>query len=111
MSDRGEPPFRIRFKASAWREFKALDGSLKPLVAAQLKKIQENPLAGEPLGNKMGIDLTGYRKIYVAKKKIRVVWQVVHDRAVVVVIGIGRRDKGAIYTTVVRRLMERESTE
>lgn len=58
----GNPPFTVRFKASAWKEFKALDGSLKPLVVAQLRKIQDNPLAGEPLGNRMGIDLTGYRE-------------------------------------------------
>lgn len=102
-------PFEVCFKSSAWHEFKELDGSLKPLVAAQLVNIRENPLAGEPLGNKMGIDLTGYRKIYVARKKIRIVWQVLGDRAVVLVIGIGKRDKGEVYKTISRRLADHET--
>ncbi len=38
------------------------------------------------------------------------VWEVLGDRAVVLIIGIGKRDKGEIYLTVARRLAEREKS-
>ena len=98
--------FRLVFKVSAYREFKALDRSVKLKVAAQLLKIQTNPLIGEPLGNRMGVDLTGFRRIYVDKKRLRIIWQVRASEVTVLVIGIGPRDKGEVYLTVARRLAE-----
>lgn len=100
--------FGVRFKKSAYWEFKKLDGSVKLKVAAQLLKIQENPLAGEPLGNKMGIDLTGYRKTYVDHKRVRIVWEVQAERVVILVMGIGPRDKGEIFRLVAQRFQEPE---
>lgn len=102
------PKFQIVFKRSAYEELKRLDNSVKPKVLAQLLKLQENPLAGEPLGNKRGINLTGYRKIYVDKGRLRIVWQVRLDKVVVVILGIGPRDKGEIYRLVADRLKEQE---
>lgn len=101
--------FRVLFKAAALEEFKRLDNSVKRKIAAQLLKIQENPLAGEPLGNKHGIDLTGLRKIYVDNKRLRIVWQVRAREAVVVILGIGPRDKGEIYRLVADRFREKET--
>lgn len=100
--------FRVLFKESAYREFEVLDGSVKRKVAAQLLKIQENPLSGEPLGHKMGVNLTGYRKIYVDKKRIRIVWEVQAERVVVLVMGIGKREKGEIYKLIASRLGEKD---
>lgn len=108
MSSAESTPSKVRlvFKKSAAEEFAKLDGSVKSKVAAQLQKIQENPLTGEPLGNKMGFNLTGYRKIYVDKKRIRIVWHVGVAGVVVTVIGIGPRDKGEVYRLVAERLGE-----
>lgn len=110
MNSRQSTPskFGVRFKASAYHEFKQLDGSVKPKVAAQLLKTQRNPLAGEPLGNRMGIDLTGYRRIYVDRKRIRIVWQVRAEEVVIVIVGIGPRDKGEIYHLVAQRFREQD---
>lgn len=98
--------WRLVFKRSAYEEFKTLDGSVRRKVAAQLLTIRGNPLVGEPLGNKMGINLTGYRKIYVDRKRIRIVWEVRARDVVIVVLGIGPRDKGEIYRLVARRAQE-----
>lgn len=111
MSSSGQSPtnWRLVFKRSAYAEFLALDGAVRRKVASQLLKIRENPLVGEPLGHKMGINLTGYRKIYVDRKRIRIVWEVRDREIVVVVLGIGPRDKGKIYRLVARRVREPET--
>ncbi len=98
--------FRLLFKASAYQEFKALDKSVKLKVAAQLLKIQANPLTGEPFGNRMGVDLTGFRRVCVDRERMRIIWQVNASEVTVLVIGIGPRDKGEVYLTVARRLAE-----
>jgi len=75
--------FKIEFLPDAAREFDKLDGSLKKLAAKQLDKLAERPEIGEALGNRMGIDLTGYRKTYFGKKGYRIVYEIQHQRVVV----------------------------
>jgi mRNA interferase RelE/StbE len=52
----------------------------------------------------MGIDLTGYRKIYFGKKGFRIVYEIRHQRLVVLIIGIGRREREEIYREIARRM-------
>jgi len=94
---------KLTFKRSAWEEVIELDGSVKKKVLAQLVKICDNPLAGEPLGG----DLAGYRKIYVNDKRLRIVWQVQPNK--VVILGVGKRDKSEIYRLIKGRFGEEES--
>lgn len=68
--------YRIEFLPEAAREFEALDGSLKKIAAKQIDKLAANPELGEPFGNRMGIDLTGYRKAYFGKKAYRIVYEI-----------------------------------
>lgn len=96
--------FQVTLIDSAKDDFKRLDGSVKPKVAAQLLKIQDNPFCGEALGVRMSIDLTGFRKIYVDSKRLRIVWKVLMPEAQAVVYAIGRRDKGDVYKLVSERL-------
>lgn len=93
---------KLAFKRSAWDEVRRLDGSVKKKVLAQLIKIRDNPFTGEPLGR----NLASCRKIYVNDKRLRVVWQVMSGKAVV--LGVGKRDKGEIYRLVQGRLDEEE---
>jgi len=60
----------VEFLPDAAREFDALDASLKKVAAKQIDKLAERPELGEPLGKRMGIDLTRYRKIYFGKKGV-----------------------------------------
>jgi mRNA interferase RelE/StbE len=95
--------FKVVLQKAAQEDFERLDNSVQREVAAQLLKLQSNPLAGEALGNRMGYDLRGLRKLYVCRRTIRIVWKVVADQLIVMVIGIGRRDKGEIYRLVSER--------
>ena len=56
----------------------------------------------------MGIDLTGYRKIYFGKKGYRIVYEIQRQRLVILVIGIGKRERAEIYREVARRLRRLE---
>jgi len=96
--------YKVEFTESAVDDFNKLDGSIKKLVAKQLKALETNPHKGEVLGNKAGIDLTGYYKLYMHKKQVRIVYKVVNDKLVVLVVGIGKRDNLEVYAEVLKKL-------
>ncbi len=95
--------YEIEFLPGAAREFAALDGSLKRLAAKQIDKLAEDPELGEPLGNRLGVNLTGYRRLYFGRKAFRIVYEIKRGRLLVLIIGIGRRERGEIYREVARR--------
>ncbi len=88
---------RVEFLREAAREFEALDGSLKKMAAKQIDKLAERPELGEPFGKRMGIDLTGYRKMYFGKTGYRIVYEIQQQRLVILIIGIGKRERAEIY--------------
>ena len=101
-------PYKVVFTEDAAADFRALDGSLKKPVAAQLKKLEASPHLGQPLGNLRGFDLTGYYKLYAVRKSIRVVYRIVEDEVIVEVVGIGKRADLEVYAEVARRLLGKE---
>jgi len=72
------------------------------------KKLETSPRFGEHLGNRAGLDLTGYYKLYAAKKSIRIVHRIIDQEIVVEVVAIGRREDLAIYQEALKRLKHRE---
>ena len=89
---------------AAAEDFRHLDGSLKEPVAKQLKKLETSPRLGEHLGNRAGLDLTGYYKLYAAKKSIRIVYRIIDQEILVEVVTIGRREDLAVYQEALKRL-------
>jgi mRNA interferase RelE/StbE len=98
----------VLFTKEASADFKALDGSIKKLVAKQLKKLEESPHLGQPLGNMQGFDLTGYYKLYAIKKSIRIVYRIIENEVVVEVVGIGKRADFEVYADVAKRLLKKK---
>jgi len=96
--------YKVEFLPEAAQEFEALDGSLKKIAAKQIDKLAEKPELGEALGKRMGIDLTGYRKIYFGKKAFRIVYEIQRQKLLILIIGIGKRERAEIYKEVARRL-------
>lgn len=96
--------YEIKFHPEAFKEFCALDGSVKKLVKKQLDKLKTSPLLGEELGNKNGYDLTGYRKMYACKKNIRIVYSFVENVLIVNIIAIGKREDLEVYETASQRI-------
>jgi len=90
--------------ADAADDFRRLDGSLKAQVAKQLKKLATSPLLGEHLGNKAGLDLTGYYILYAAKKTVRIVYRVLEQEVIVDVVATGKREALTVYQTALKRI-------
>ena len=97
---------RIEFIPEAEKDYRKLDGSIKKLVNKKIDLLIENPFLGENLGNKFNIDLSGFYKIYVAKKKFRIVYRLITPQKIEIIEiwGIGKRDKEEIYRIIADRL-------
>jgi len=96
---------KITFLPDAEKDFDNLAGSLKKQAAKKIDVLAENPLLGKPLGNKLGHDLTGFYKLYFAKKKYRIVYRLIGEHIEVIeIIGIGKRDKAEVYKMAAQRL-------
>jgi mRNA interferase RelE/StbE len=96
--------YSVLLISEARDDFRNLDRSRQIKVAKLLKQLETNPYKGEHLGNKAGIDLTGYYKLYADKKKIRIVYTVLKREIVVKVIAIGPRQEMIVYHEALRRL-------
>jgi mRNA interferase RelE/StbE len=99
-------PYKVVLTADAARDFRALDQSVKEQVARQLRKLETSPHLGEHLGRRAGLDLTGYYKLYAARRAIRIVYHILELEVVVEVIAIGKREDLAVYREAARRLLK-----
>jgi len=97
-------PYEVVLKEEAEKELSELSGRERILVFKQLKKISISPELGKALGNKQGYDLSGYRKMYADKKRIRIVYRIFEDLIIVEVVAIGKRDEMAVYKDASHRI-------
>ena len=95
--------YNIKFHPLAEKELNNLDGSIKKVIIKQLIKLSNNPNYGEDLGNKHGYDLTGYKKIYVFNKKIRIIYKIEREKILIKIIAIGKRDDFEVYQDADKR--------
>ena len=90
--------WRLEFLPEAEKEFAALAGNQRILVAKALKKVQQNPVSiyeggyGKPLGNKGGTDLTGLFKIKLKAAGLRVVYKLIQTETEMLVVVVGARE-------------------
>lgn len=97
--------YKVIFTKEAENDLERLDKSIRIQVIKKAVALQENPFLEDQLGNKFGLDLTGYHKLYVAKRAYRVVYRLIGAQIEVVeIVDIGKRDKEEIYRLVVKRL-------
>ena len=73
----------IKYHPLVESDLKKLSNSVRIEVFKKLKKIQTSPELGELLGNKNGMNLSGLRKMYVAKKQVRIIYEIVKSMIVV----------------------------
>lgn len=98
---------KLKWKPEAEEEFDHLDAGVRKQAFAQLEKLAVSPELGVPLGNKAGLDLTGYRKLYFGQKKYRIVYTFDRQKGEVVIFAVGKREDMKVYREVVRRLESR----
>ena len=89
--------YKLSVKQEVKKDLSKLSATQKMLVYKQFKKLQTSPELGALLGNKSGYDLSGCRKMYVDKKKIRIVYTILEEIITVEVVAVGKRDDMAVY--------------
>jgi len=95
--------YDLKYHPLVAKDLEQLNHSIRIEVFKQIKKIQTSPQLGLPLGNKNGMNLTGLRKMYAAKKQIRIVYSIVEEIVVVKVLVIGKREDMEVYHQAVQR--------
>lgn len=96
--------YAIVFHEDVDNDLKEIGYSSSLLVFKKLKQIAINPQIGQDLGNKANLNLSGYKKVYVDKKKIRIVYKIIDDKIEVFVVAIGKRDELSVYQTAHSRI-------
>ena len=89
--------YDLQFHPLVEDDLKKLNNSVRIEVFKKLKKIQTSPELGELLGNKNGMNLSGLRKMYVAKKQVRIVYEIVESIIVVKILVVGKREDMVVY--------------
>jgi len=100
------PTWKVELIPEACEDFKGLDGSVKKQVLKQLVKLEQNPRYGTPLGNKAGINLEGYFKLYAMQKKIRIIYEYKGFEQIIKVIAIDKREDLEVYRTAFKRTQD-----
>jgi len=101
------PNWKVEFIAEAHADFNKLDGSVKKQVLKQLVKLERNPRYGDPLGNKAGINLEGYFKLYAERKRIRIIYKAIDH--IIKVIAIDKREDMEVYRIALKRILSMKS--
>jgi len=96
------PNWKVELVPEAQADFKRLDGSVKKRVLKQLVKLEKNPNCGNPLGNKAGINLEGYFKLYADKKRIRIIYEEVAH--IIKIIAIDKREDMEVYRIALEKI-------
>ena len=96
--------YELKLHPKVEDDLKELDNALQIQVFKKLKQIQNSPELGLPLGNKNNMNLSGFKKIYVAKKRVRIVYEIQDDELLIYTIAIGKRDDMEVYKKANDRL-------
>jgi len=103
------PIWKIELIPEARKDFDRLDGSVKRLVLKQLIKLEQNPKYGSPLGNKAGINLEGYFKLYADKKRIRIIYKVMANTIIIIAIDKSKKEDMEVYRIALKRILSMKS--
>lgn len=95
--------YEIKYHPLVEKDLNKLNNSIRIEVFKKLKKIRQSPELGVELGNKNGLNLTGLRKMYVAKKQIRIVYEIIDTTVLIKVLAIGKRENMEVYRQAQQR--------
>ena len=107
--------YSLKFVPDAWREWQALDGSIKQALKPLLAKRLQNPhVPGALLHRDLAAVTSGVsrddalwastRKIKLLKQGCRLVYMVEDDELVVLVLSVGKREDSAAYLIAAKRI-------
>lgn len=91
----------------AVRDLEALDRSTQLRVVKKLRQLEQGPL-GQPLGQRAGVNLAGFRKIVVGNRQWRIIYALSGDDTRADVWVIGARSDDQCYNEAADRLRKAE---
>ncbi len=103
------PTWKVELIPEALADFNRLDGSVKKRVLKQFVKLERNPKYGDSLGNKAGINLEGYFKLYADKKRIRIIYEEIDY--IIKIIAIDKREDMEVYRIALKRILSMRSEQ
>lgn len=112
--------FNILYTPGAIKELKALDGSVKPIVAKYLKRLAEDAdNIGKPLRNDKNSQLAGCRELKLKHAGIRIIYLITDEKVEVIgviqevlqVLAVGRRAEYEVFVNAGKRLEELKKFE
>jgi len=95
--------YEIKYHPLIEEDLKQLNNSILIEVFKKIEKLKTSPELGQPLGNKNNMNLSGLRKTYVAKKQVRIVYEIIDNVLLVKVIAIGKREDMQVYKQAEKR--------
>jgi mRNA interferase RelE/StbE len=93
--------YSLKFVPDAWREWQALDGSIKQALKPLLAKRLQNPHVP---GSLLHRELAGCYKVKLLKQGYRLVYVVENDELVVLVLSVGKREDNVAYLAATKRV-------
>lgn len=100
--------YRATLRDVAVKDFDFLDGDVQRQAIKQLNKLTQSPELGIDLSHKMGVDLRGYRALHFYKNQCRIVYRVLEGQKEIEVWGIAKREAGAVYKMVSKRIEQEQ---
>ena len=94
--------YNLEFKKEALKEWNKLDQSIQKKFKKKIKKILQNPCI--PSARLSGYNLNECYKIKLRQSGYRLVYEVVNDSFIVIVIGVGKRNRNKVYKSARTRL-------
>lgn len=104
----------VEFLPEAQKDFDALAGNQRLLVAKAIKKVQQNPVSiyeggyGKPLGSKGGTDLSGLFKIKLKAAGLRIVYKLIRTETEMLIVVIGARADDEVYQIAEKRAHKKQ---
>ncbi|VAX36359.1 hypothetical protein MNBD_UNCLBAC01-1009 [hydrothermal vent metagenome] len=96
--------YELVWHSEAEKDFDQLDKAVQKQALTQFRKLIASPELGFSLGNKAGIDLTGYQKLYFFRKKYRIIYKLNISQKIVKIIAIGKREDMKAYYQAIKRV-------
>ena len=95
--------YNILFHEAVRKDLKKIDRSILNFFEKKLKQIIKNPEIWIELWNKYWLNLTGFRKVYFANKKYRIVYQLQDKEICIYIVSVGKRESMKVYREAYKR--------
>jgi mRNA interferase RelE/StbE len=96
--------YHIDYHEDVKKDFKELGHSITILALKKIEQIAKNPELGKELGNKANLNLSGFRKVYIDNKRVRIVYKIIENKITIFVVAVGKRDDMKVYKKAKERL-------